>query len=547
LEFLREKQGNLAPEEIREVYTRDAQWCMENNLSIDAAVDYERARDYGGLLRVIYALPPLLSNTMASFFLETLNRLIPEIGDDEENEDRLFLWFIIRPRLLMFLGRFEEAAGEFRKAISRFESQPPGPRCSGLLALAYCSMGTLTILSCRYTRDYNFVSWFERGYHYYLEHPEAVPGQRIYSNLTSYVFQVGAPAEPGEIERSIKALTLAVPYASSALNGFLYGTDSLASAELAYYRGDLINAEKFARQAVYQGREKKQYEVENRGLFYLIRICIHTGNFTEIRELERQLEVQLEISDYYNRYVIYDIIMGRFYARIGLIDKVASWLRDTVDAGELNGLFGDFDVLIKAQCFFIEKKYLSALHILEEEKKRNNLGSFLLGKLEMAVLEAAARYHLGEEEQALAVLEEAYTMAAPNALDMPFIERGEDMRLLAGAILAREGSPARCGRIPRPWLENIRSRSSAYSKQVSLVLEQYREEKQAEQKAAVYLTRREREVLTGLARGLKRENIARETGLSLNAIKVIIRDIYRKLGAVNRADAIRIAGSLKIV
>ncbi|MDR2258735.1 MAG: LuxR C-terminal-related transcriptional regulator, partial [Treponema sp.] len=411
--------------------------------------------------------------------------------------------------------------------------------------LAYCSLGTLAILSCRYTKDYNFAPWFERGYHYYLEDPEAVPEQRIYSTLTSYVFQVGAPAEPGEIEKSIKALTLAVPYASDALNGFLYGTDSLASAELAYYQGDLINAEKFARQAVYQGREKKQYEVENRGLFYLMRICIHTGSFAEIRELERQLEAQLEISDYHNRYIIHDITMSRFYARIGLIDKVASWLRNEVDEGALNGLFYDFDVLIKAQSFFVEKDYLSALHILAEKKEKSSLGSFILGKLEMAILEAATRYHLGEEKQAVAVLEEAYMMAAPNVLNMLFIERGEDMRLLAGAILA--GPPARCGRIPRPWLENIRNRSSAYSKQVSLVLEQYREEKPAEQKTAVYLTRREREVLTGLAQGLKRENIARETGLSLNVIKVIIRDIYRKLGAVNRADAIRIAGSLKII
>ncbi|MDR2258600.1 MAG: helix-turn-helix transcriptional regulator, partial [Treponema sp.] len=173
LDFLREKQGELSPEEIREVYTRDAQWCIENNLSIDAAVNYERARDYGGLLRVIYTLPPLLSNPMASFFLEILNRLIPEIGDDEENGDRLFLWFIIRPRLLMFLGRFEEASGELRKAISLFENRPPGPWRSSSLTLAYCSLGTLAILSCRYTKDYNFAPWFERGYHYYLEDPEA--------------------------------------------------------------------------------------------------------------------------------------------------------------------------------------------------------------------------------------------------------------------------------------------------------------------------------------------------------------------------------------
>ncbi|MDR1931434.1 MAG: LuxR C-terminal-related transcriptional regulator [Spirochaetales bacterium] len=534
LDFLKEKQGELSREEIREVCGIDAQWCIENNLPTDAAVDYERAGDCGGLYRLIDSLPQMLPRAVASFFLGTVERLVGAGRQDEEDGDFLYLRFIVRSRLLAFLDRFDESARECRAAIARFEPRAPCPLRSRILAGAYNNLGILSILACKYTRDYNFARWFEKACRYYRENPEPAGGQLGQSNLGSYVIQIGVPAEPGEIETFAEAYAAAVPYASVSLSGYLYGADTLVRAELAYYQGDLIRAEQFARRAVYQSREKKQYEVENRALFYLMRIGIHTGDAAGIRELERQLEAQLEIPEYLNRYNIHDIIMGRFYTRIGLTGKIASWLRDEYE-GELNVLFRGFDTLVKARCLFTEKDYAAALRALEEEKARGDLAGILLGKLEMLVLEAALRYHLGEEG-ALETLEEAYLLAAPNSLNMPFIELGENMRLLAGAALADEKS-----RIPRLWLENIRNRASAYGKQVSLIVEHYQAEAGEEQKPGVYLTRQERSVLSGVSRGLKRKDISVETGLSLNTVRVIISAIYGKLGAVNRADAIRIA------
>jgi LuxR family maltose regulon positive regulatory protein len=55
------------------------------------------------------------------------------------------------------------------------------------------------------------------------------------------------------------------------------------------------------------------------------------------------------------------------------------------------------------------------------------------------------------------------------------------------------------------------------------------------------------EVLTGLSQGLTREEIAGLSAISVNTVKSTIRSIYNKLGAVNRADAIRIATALGLV
>jgi LuxR family maltose regulon positive regulatory protein len=538
LDFLRGRQGELSREEIQEVYAKGARWCVENNLPTDAAVDYERARDYEGLVQLIRSLPRIPPKTVASFFLGIMERLSSEKADGE-NKDLLFLRFIDQPRFLMCLGRFEESAAESRKAIKQLEARPPSPLRSRILSAAYNNLGTLTLITSRFTREYNCAPYFERGYHFYLEHPEAFGKQISHCNLSSYILQIGCPAAPGEIEKALTVISAAIVYASASQNGYLYGADALAWAELAYYQGDLGKAEKFFRQAVYQGREKKQYEVENRGLFYLMRLCIHTGNLGEIRELQRQLETQLEIPEYLNRYTIYDIGMGRFYAQLGETGKLAPWLRDESEEGELNSQFHNFDRMVKAQCLFAEKKYPEVLETLGQEKSRRYLESFLLGKLEITAIEAAARFRMGEEG-AFAALEEAYQIAAPNALDMAFIELGEDMRDLAGAALEREGSG-----IPRSWLETIQTNASAYAKKLLAARRFFQEGNEKTEK--LFLTSREKTLLAGLSRGLTRKEIAQKGGLSVGAIKPLIKRIYSKLGAVNRADAIRIASALGIL
>jgi DNA-binding CsgD family transcriptional regulator len=63
----------------------------------------------------------------------------------------------------------------------------------------------------------------------------------------------------------------------------------------------------------------------------------------------------------------------------------------------------------------------------------------------------------------------------------------------------------------------------------------------------VRLTRREKEVLLSLFRGYTQDEIAENASRSVNTVKTIIKHIYEKLGASNRADAIRIAISLGLL
>jgi DNA-binding NarL/FixJ family response regulator len=123
---------------------------------------------------------------------------------------------------------------------------------------------------------------------------------------------------------------------------------------------------------------------------------------------------------------------------------------------------------------------------------------------------------------------------------MPFIELGKDMRTLTSAALKADK-----GKIPKAWLETIHSKSASYAKQQGYVIAEYRLANRIAD--SIVITPREAEILTDLSHGLSRTEIATNRGLSLNTVKMVINNIYIKLGAENQADLIRIAMERKLV
>ncbi|GHV87538.1 hypothetical protein AGMMS50255_8340 [Spirochaetia bacterium] len=101
--------------------------------------------------------------------------------------------------------------------------------------------------------------------------------------------------------------------------------------------------------------------------------------------------------------------------------------------------------------------------------------------------------------------------------------------------------------LPVSWLEECRRNAAAYAKKLYAAAELFggpaAENTGSKRTAAIpaALSRRERAVLSHLSQGFTREEIAAAQGLSINTIKSTIRSIYNKLGALNQADAIRVA------
>jgi LuxR family maltose regulon positive regulatory protein len=358
--------------------------------------------------------------------------------------------------------------------------------------------------------------------------------------LSSYLCRVNSE-EPGEMEKHIAAVSAMIPLTSVTFGGCALGMDDLCRGELAFFKDDMSGAEQFVLQALQSARRGRQYEIESRALFYLLRIKMAQGNYPAIEKLLKQMEALLEVQEYPTRFTDYDILSGWYYAHTGQKDRLAPWLKNDFEESDLNSLAFGLEVLVKAKYHFAERRYPAALAVLESRGTRSVHWDFVMERLEKKVLEAVCRYHLREKEAAFAALETAYNLAHSNALYMPFMEMGKRMRSLAEAALKDKATA-----IPPAWLERIRRNASAYAKKLFVVTEQYRQPEQKWKNPAqtgAPLSRREMDVLTGLSQGLTQKEIAGLSSISVNTVKSVIRSIYNKLGAVNRADAIRIATS----
>jgi LuxR family maltose regulon positive regulatory protein len=528
-EYLAGKQEMLTAEEKREVYLKAGLWCEENGQKMDAIGYYEKAGAYDELMEVVYTLPQAIPEHIIRFLLDIMDRAPEELYRRSPRAS------VLHTRLLFTLGKLEEAAGEARRIIERFEAMPPSAHKSWALYGCYTNLGFIGMLSSPLTQNYEFPRFFEEACRHYRLSGVEIRGILTVINVGSYACRVGI-AKPGEPERYIQALDAAEPLLSASINGCGSGLTDLARTETAYFAGDMDNATKFAYQALYKAQKRNQYEIENHSLFYLLRIAIARGKYAKIPEFFKLLEAQLEVPEYVNRSLLYDIVAGWFYAHIGETGRIAPWLLDDAGEPELNFFMQGLEVLVRIKRYLAEKKYAAARAAIEGRKDSYGLGIFLMGRLELKVLEAVCLYHENKGEAALDALEGAYELAGPNALHMPFVELGSNMRPLILAALKDHSRG-----IPGPWLEMILKSASAYAKKVFVAGQTCRGPDPAEAAPVVFLSSRERKVLIGLSQGLTREEIARDRALSLNAVKTAISSLCGKLGAVNRADAIRIA------
>jgi LuxR family maltose regulon positive regulatory protein len=536
LEYLSKGQDELPPEEKKEVYLKAARWYAANNRKIDAISYYEKAEAYEEMLDCIYNRPLILPDDITRLVLDVLNRAPRWIFDTYPKAWQLHI------RYLITLGRFDEAKEEIRGLIAKLEPMPGSLYKHRILSACYNYLGLGGMLTSLYTGDYDYPNYFERGAYYASLNAHVLAPPVTVASLTSYVCRIN-DGDPDKPERCIAALSGMVRYLAPSVGGCTYGLDDLGRAELAFFKGNMQDAKEKALLALQKARERDQYEIENRALFYLMRIGLAQGDIEGIEELLRQLEAQLSIENYVNRHTFYDIVTGWFYARIGQTKKLAAWLKNDFEESDLNSLVYGLELLVKTKLHLAEKRYPAALAALESRESRYGPGAFVFGKIEMKTMEAVCRYQLRDREGAAAALETAYRYALPNGYFMPFTELGKDMRTLISAALK---DPE--GAIPRPWLELIHRSASAYAKKCFAVGEGFRTAGEApdRQQGAPPLSRRELLVLTGLSEGLTREEIAGASSISINTVKSVIKSIYNKLGAINRADAVRIATGMGI-
>jgi LuxR family maltose regulon positive regulatory protein len=339
---------------------------------MDAISYYDKIGEYEAIVKIVYYnLPIQIPYNQAQFVLDIYNKA------PADELDKIVVYHAQRARVLISLDRYDEAIADIDARLKKYSQLPSSAFTNRILCSEYTMLGVAGYLTAPHTDRYDFDELFEKADHYYQLAPYSVSGPVSSVGLDAWASKVGTTRE-GAMEEYIEALSNAIPHTVNVLNGLMYGLDDLARGELHFYKGDLKNSIKFLNQAFRKARERNQYEVQNRALFYLLRIGVAQGDYEEIQKLFETLETELEMKEYYSRYTFFDIVSSWYFSIIHQPQLTANWIWGNFAKGSLSTFEENFGNSVRAKLFYSNKRYDELLSFLENEQP---LGAVLFGKL----------------------------------------------------------------------------------------------------------------------------------------------------------------------
>jgi LuxR family maltose regulon positive regulatory protein len=199
--------------------------------------------------------------------------------------------------------------------------------------------------------------------------------------------------------------------------------------------------------------------------------------------------------------------------------------------GELRSRFREPEDPIRARLLVVRNRPDEALRLLHETAQT------VRRRIEALVLRALALQAKGEKERAVGTLAQALVLAEPEGYVRTFVDEGPPMaELLSMALEARQRDrldPPVSGPYLRKLLAAV-ERDALDSSSPGAGLPEP-------------LSERELEVLQLIAAGKSNRRIATELFVSVGTVKTHINNLYRKLDAHSRTQALARAGDLNLL
>lgn len=192
----------------------------------------------------------------------------------------------------------------------------------------------------------------------------------------------------------------------------------------------------------------------------------------------------------------------------------------------------ELEALVLARISLLEGQPADVLARIASMQEDALAGDRMLRVLELWLLSAQAHHLLGDEEQALAKLEQALSFAEPQGLLRVFLEEGPALTPLLRRMTRMRVSPARAAFIA---LLEAGQRAQVEAPGVSTF------------RLYEPLKDRELQILRAVGDGLSNGDVALELELGLNTVKWYLKGIFSKLRASNRTEAVARARLLGLI
>lgn len=224
-----------------------------------------------------------------------------------------------------------------------------------------------------------------------------------------------------------------------------------------------------------------------------------------------------------------DICKGYIYACLKQERKIPYWLQagDMSDAHFLyQGMA--FNYIVYGKSVMLSKNYIKLEMLTESFDEYFSIFKNQLGYIHNGIFKAVAKYNLYGIEEGVSSLEAVLDMAREDNIIMPFVENAPHIMDMLMVI------------------EN-KNFTDKYIKEITDYSSQYIKSLHRSDLEEASLSKKEKEVLSLIAEGLKREEVASRLLMSQGTVRTHLQNIYKKLGVSGKVAAIRSAKMHKII
>jgi LuxR family transcriptional regulator, maltose regulon positive regulatory protein len=564
-EFLKSRLGREEPERVGELHLRASGWYEDNGLLPEAiehafsTLDHERAArlvergirevfprrgEVPTVLRWLEALPVetkrrrpwlLVEHAVALAVSDRPGDVGPVLQEIEraaetaDEKDRQFLRgcaSAVRSWRARLQGDAPHAVELARQSLSLLPAEDTPQRTFAAICLGEALRTTGDLAAASEA----FAEAVELGR----------SAGHIYGTLISMVWQARVQAAQGRLREAEgsyrRALRFAIEQGVELLPAA--GLAHLGMGTLLYERNDLDGAERELEKGIRLAELTREVSNLVWGYVTLSRAKLARGDEHGALEAAREADraarasgADLEVAIATAWMARLRLTWGELNEAVALQRERAANVEDAADAARV------VDRLTSARVLHARGSHDEALALLEELRGFAEASGITGGLIEILALQALVLWADNEKEKAVGTLAHALALAEPEGFVRTIVDEGPAMAdLLSATLRARERG---CLDSPVP-AHYIRRLLVATQRDAAKVVQLATELPEP-------LSERELEVLVLIAAGKRNPEIARELFIVLSTVKTHVQNIYRKLGARNRAQAVSKARELNLL
>lgn len=235
---------------------------------------------------------------------------------------------------------------------------------------------------------------------------------------------------------------------------------------------------------------------------------------------------------------------ARLWLAEGQLEEVVQWAQEyQLSAPNEVSYLDEVEYLILARLLFAQSKWAEATALLERLRQAAKTGERVGRVLEVLILEALAYHAQNDTSQALACLEQALTLAEPEGYVRLFLDEGRPIITLLAA--ARD-------RLPASHQTYVDSLLAAHRREQEEILHPSSLRLRSGQALSLHpliepLSERELEILRLIAAGMSNGEIAEKLVVTVGTVKWHLNNMYGKLDARSRTQAVARARELRLL